>query len=222
VRATHVTLDELARASFMLEHSGAVLPVKLNLHGRHQVWNALAAAAAGLAVGLTLTDVARSLNEVTPASRWRMEVTRTTSGVTVINDAYNANPESMDAALRALVAIGSTGARTWAVVGEMREIGEGSARAHRHVGESIAALGIDCVIAVGEGARPVLEGVASTQSGSQAPLVLWATTPDEAFETLNGLVGRGDVVLVKASRAIGLERVAVALIEAQSGKDGEL
>lgn len=217
VRAESVRLDDLARASFGLRHGGEVIPVSLRLHGRHQVWNALAAASVGLAVGASLEQVAVSLAEAQPDSRWRMEVTRSPAGTVIINDAYNANPESMDAALTALATM-ADGRTSWAVVGEMREIGEASAREHRRVGERVAELGIDRLVVVGEGARPAVGGA----EGALGDRVAWVPDVEAAIALLGPAVGPDDVVLVKASRAIGLERVAVALCGPPAGKDGAL
>ncbi len=121
----------------------------MRLVGEHHVGNALAAAAVALELGGTPAGVAAALSAAAPASRWRMEVTERPDGVTVINDAYNANPESMRAALSALAALGGTGRRTWAVLGPMAELGGTAAAAHAEVAAVAAALGIDELVAVG-------------------------------------------------------------------------
>ena len=123
-----VDLDDLGRPSFALGHDGEWHDVSLSQPGGHQVVNATAAAAMALAVGVDLAHVARALTAATPASRWRMELHERADGLVVVNDAYNANPASMAAALDALVAIGGRrGARTVAVLGEMLELGAATA-----------------------------------------------------------------------------------------------
>src|SRR6185437_262208 len=122
LRAERVRLDPAGRPGFDLVGEGFHLPVQLKLHGAHQVGNALAAAGLALSCGLTPELVVDGLGRATPRSRWRMEVTEHPSGVSVINDAYNANPESMAAALRALLAL-AAGRPTVAVLGEMAELG---------------------------------------------------------------------------------------------------
>ena len=226
VRAQAVVLDALARASFVVVHAGQEAAVRLRVHGRHQVSNALAAAAVGVAVGLPLERVAEVLSSSEPASRWRMEVARSERGTIVVNDAYNANPESVAAALEALAAMAASipeGARTWVVLGEMREIGHTSAAEHRQVGLMVGHLGVSRLVVVGEGARPAYESALAELGAERAT---WVPNAEAAVALLAGVagvagVGPDDIVLVKASRSIGLERVAMALLEPASDKDGE-
>jgi UDP-N-acetylmuramoyl-tripeptide--D-alanyl-D-alanine ligase len=217
VRATGVRLDRLARASFVLEHAGAAAPVALAVHGEHHVANALAAAAVALELGIPLAEVAAALGASAQRSRWRMEVTETPEGVTVVNDAYNANPESMRAALKALVAM-AAGARSWAVLGEMRELGDGAMVEHDAIGRLAVRLDVDRLVVVGEGARALHMGAA--QEGSWGQESLWVPDVDAALELLRRELAPGDVVLVKASRSAGLERVAEALVAGPAGQDG--
>ncbi|TCK25038.1 UDP-N-acetylmuramoyl-tripeptide--D-alanyl-D-alanine ligase [Pseudonocardia endophytica] len=189
---------ESGRARFTLVTAQGDAPVALRLVGAHQVSNALAAAAVALELGATVGGVAETLSAATPASRWRMEVTDRADGVTVVNDAYNANPEAMRAALGALDSIASSDRRAWAVLGPMAEIGDGGADAHAE----IAALAQD------NGAR--LVAVGSPDYGGRAEHV--ADVP-AALELLGAELRPGDVVLVKASRSAGLERVAAGLLE---------
>jgi len=211
VRASDVTLDALARPRFTLHWQGSAVPVQLTLSGEHQVANALAATSFALAAGIDLADIVAVLETYVPASKWRMEVTERPDGVTVINDAYNANPESMRAALKALVAIGrEQGRRTWAVLGEMREIGDASVEEHDSIGRLAVRLDVSKLVAVGEGARPVHLGAA--HEGSWGEESTWVPDVDTAIALLQEQVRPGDVVLVKASRSIGLERVAEALL----------
>jgi UDP-N-acetylmuramoyl-tripeptide--D-alanyl-D-alanine ligase len=208
VRATGIRLDDEARPRFLLHLPDGSAEVALALHGTHHVDNALAAAAAAHALGLAPDEVAGALGTARPASRWRMEVTRRADGLVVVNDAYNANPESVRAALAALAAM-RRGRRTWAVLGEMRELGAGSAVEHEDVGRAAARLGIARVVAVGEAARPLLTGA---RAGGDDERGTWVPDVDAAIALLAREAAPGDVVLVKASRAIGLERVAAALL----------
>jgi UDP-N-acetylmuramoyl-tripeptide--D-alanyl-D-alanine ligase len=178
------------------------------------VANALAAAGAAYAVGIDAVTVAAALSEARALSRWRMEVTERPDGVTVINDAYNANPESMRAALDALVALAG-GGRTWAVLGEMRELGEASAAEHDALGRLAVRLGVDRVVALGEGAGPIRVGAAAERPQEEG--AAWVPDVDAALDLLRQEIRPGDVVLVKASRAVGLERLAEALLREVAG-----
>ncbi len=213
VRAEDIRLDPMARASFTLCTPQGRAAVRLGLHGEHQVSNALAAAAAAFAVGADVQQVARSLSAARPASRWRMEVTERPDGVTVINDAYNANPESVRAALKALAAMGRSGAqgprRTWAVLGSMLELGASSVAEHDAVGRLAVRLNISRLVAVGDEARPVHNGAA--HEGSWGEESAWVPDAAAALDLVGPQLAPGDVVLVKASRSIGLEQVAAAL-----------
>jgi UDP-N-acetylmuramoyl-tripeptide--D-alanyl-D-alanine ligase len=215
VRAEDVVVDDQARPTFVIAYAGARAVVSLRLHGRHHVSNALATAAVALSLGAGLTDVATALSEAGPASRWRMDVTETSAGVTVVNDAYNANPESVRAALEALVAMSPPSAlaqsrRSWAVLGEMRELGEASQAEHEAIGRLALELGIDRLVIVGEPARAVHTG-AVRAGGTQERAVL-VPDVDAAVTLLRSELTPGDVVLVKASRSVGLERIAAALV----------
>jgi UDP-N-acetylmuramoyl-tripeptide--D-alanyl-D-alanine ligase len=206
VRAERVRLDPAGRPSFDLVAEGARLPVRLQLRGAHQVGNALAAAGLAFGCGLSPELVAGALAQATPRSRWRMEVTDHPSGVSVINDAYNANPESMAAALHALAAL-ATGRRAVAVLGEMAELGPQAAPAHLEVGRLAAELGVRRLIAIGEPARPIIDGAAGTPCVTE-----WVPDTDAAIALLRGQLRSGDVLLVKGSRSAGLERVAAGVL----------
>jgi UDP-N-acetylmuramoyl-tripeptide--D-alanyl-D-alanine ligase len=215
IRAVDVRLDASARALFDLITPEGSAPVHLAVVGVHQVANALAAAAVGRAAGMDVRAIAEALSAAGPASKWRMAVTELPAGVTVINDAYNANPESMRAALDALARIGA-GRRRWAVLGEMAELGEASADAHRELGRRAQRSGAR-VLAVGAGAHAIAEGAdEEMQAGSGTASrygAMRARGVDEAADMLRRHIRPGDVVLVKASRAAGLERIAERLIE---------
>ena len=200
LRATGVTLDAQGLPSYTLE-PGAV-PVTLAVHGAHQVGNSLAAAAVALELGMAPAAVAAALGRARPLSRWRMEVTERPDGVLVVNDAYNANPESMAAALRALVTM-ARGRRSWAVLGAMGELGDTAAEEHARLGRLAVELGVDRLVVVGPDAEEV-----HTASGGASVHV---PDVDAAVELLRAELRPEDVVLVKASRAAGLERVALAL-----------
>jgi UDP-N-acetylmuramoyl-tripeptide--D-alanyl-D-alanine ligase len=208
VRATEVRLLD-GRPVFELATPAGSAEVRLPLHGAHHVGNALAAAAVGHDLGMSAGQIAAALGAAVPRSRWRMEVTTRADGVTVVNDAYNANPDSMRAALAATVAIAGE-RRRWAVLGEMRELGESSAAEHAALGRLVADMDISRLIVVGEGARPTLAGALGARSWTHEPE--FAVDVDAAVGLLRAQLVPADVVLVKASRAIGLERVAAELL----------
>ncbi|MGY1804672.1 UDP-N-acetylmuramoyl-tripeptide--D-alanyl-D-alanine ligase [Blastococcus sp. SYSU D00922] len=211
VRATGIALDDAARPRFTLVTAGEEHPVALQVVGQHQVANALSAAGAAIAAGMAPADVAAALSAATARSRWRMEVDRRADGVTVVNDAYNANPESMRAALAALVGMPAT--RRIAVLGAMGELGPGAPAEHERLGRDAAAAGVDLVVAVGADAVGIAEGAAAggRRAGEESVHV-----PDRAAarELLSEVLRPGDVVLVKASRAYGLELLAADLLTA--------
>jgi UDP-N-acetylmuramoyl-tripeptide--D-alanyl-D-alanine ligase len=140
-----------------------------------------------------------------------MEVTERADGVTVVNDAYNANPESVRAALKSLVSM-ARGRRTWAVLGEMLELGDVSAAEHDAIGRLVVRLNIAKLIAVGEGARPVYQG--ASLEGSWAGEATWAPDQAAAREILDEELTAGDVVLVKSSRDAGLRHLGDQLADA--------
>jgi UDP-N-acetylmuramoyl-tripeptide--D-alanyl-D-alanine ligase len=223
VRAVDVTLDELARPAFRLIAAGGEVGVALSLHGAHQVSNALAAAAVALEVGFALELVSAALGRVRPISRWRMQVSNRADGLTVINDAYNANPESMRAALAALAAIGhggqggkggegAHGRRTRAVLGVMAELGPQSAAAHQEVGAAVALLGVQRLVVVGQAAKGIADGALAAGLDPAAVTVVGDVA--EAVAALVADLKPDDVVLVKASRSADLQRVAEALLAA--------
>jgi len=181
--------------------------------------NATAAAATALALGVPLADCARALTAAR-ASRWRMEVHERADGVTVINDAYNANPDSMRAALKALAAVGrgrGPDTRTVAVLGEMRELGESSRDEHDALGRLAVRLDIHQLLVVGEPARPMHLG--ACLEGSWGEESVFVEDNAHALAWLREHVAPGDVVLLKASRAAALETVAEALLADDPGQD---
>jgi UDP-N-acetylmuramoyl-tripeptide--D-alanyl-D-alanine ligase len=206
VRAGSIVLDDAGRPTFTVHASGGAVSVQLGLHGRHHVANALAVVAVALEVGMPLADIAAALATARPASRWRMEVSERADGVTVVNDAYNANPDSMAAALHALRAMGRpqgrAARRTWAVLGQMLELGEAAVAEHAGVGALAAQLGVDRLLAVGPGAAAIADGA---EAAGMPPAHL-ARVPDAdaAYELLVRDTHPGDVVLFKSSRDAGL------------------
>jgi UDP-N-acetylmuramoyl-tripeptide--D-alanyl-D-alanine ligase len=211
VRATRGAVDEQGRAIFDLQVGEETHPVHLQVVGEHQVANALSAAGAALAAGMSPADVAAALSAATARSRWRMEVDRRADGVTVVNDAYNANPESMRAALAALTGLPAD--RRIAVLGAMGELGADAPAEHERLGRDAAAAGIDLIVAVGPDAVGIAEGAAAAgrRTGEESVHV-----PDRAAarQLLSEVLRPGDVVLLKASRAYGLELLAADLLTA--------
>ena len=218
VRAEDVRLDG-GRARFVLhDPDGGTAQVALRLVGAHQVGNALAAGTVGLVAGLPVDVVADALSTAEPASRWRMELTTRADGTTVLNDAYNANPDSARAALEALVAV-ADGRRTWAVLGEMLELGESADDEHETLGRLAAAMGVDRLVVVGPGARPAHAGASLTPAWTGESVAVQDV--DAAVALLLAQLRPGDVVLVKASRGAGLERVATALLATPGAAEHE-
>lgn len=216
VHASDIRLDDLARPSFILHIDSESAPVRMSLIGEHQVANALAAAAIAHACGMQTASIAQALTAAVVRSRWRMEHHELANGVTLINDAYNANPESMRSALRTLAAMGR-GRRTWAVLGEMRELGAAAVEEHDALGRLVVRLDISKLVAVGELGKIIQMGAA--QEGSWGDEAVHVQDVDEAVKYVTDRWQPGDIVLVKASRSIGLERVAQALLDAGSRKD---
>ncbi len=208
VRATDVAVDEAGRPGFTLRTEEGQAPVRLRLHGEHNVSNALAAAALAGQLGMDLRAVADGLSAATARSRWRMEVTRRPDGVTIINDAYNANPEALSAALSTVAAMAG-GGRAFAVLGHMTELGEQEEEAHERAGRQAARAGLAGLIVVGDEATPMLAGAKSDPSW-RGELLQVPDVP-AAVAAVGALARPGDVVLVKASRAANLQRVALAL-----------
>jgi UDP-N-acetylmuramoyl-tripeptide--D-alanyl-D-alanine ligase len=214
VRADDVHVDDEGRPSFTLDTRHGTAAVGLQVRGEHQVSNALAVAAGILGAGVT-TDVARLadlLGRARPVSRWRMEVTDRRDGVTVVNDAYNANPDSMRAALRTLAVMGRKGSRrTWAVLGYMAELGDGGDAAHVDLGRFVADLDVSRLLVIGSAAAGIHAGAVQRRAGQEWAVVVGDA--DEAARVLAHELAPGDVVLVKASRSVGLERLAARLLD---------
>lgn len=214
-RATQVTIDGMGRPEFQLLGTGFEARVRLPGAGRHQVANALAAAACAHAMGVPAERIARGL-ETASLSRWRMEVNEIGTGYLVINDAYNSNPHSMAAALETLAAIGS-GHRTVAVLGCMAELGKFSRQYHDEAGRKVAALDIDLLLTVGRRARVL--AAAALEAGMPRGSVFRCDDIQEVESVLGDILEPGDVILIKASRVAGLESLAESLDEFGLGRE---
>lgn len=215
IRAVDVRLDDRARASFTLVTPSGTVPVALAVHGEHQVGNALTAVAVALECGADPAAAAAALGAAAAVSARRMDVHTRTDGVTVINDSYNANPDSVRAALKALVTMSrsvSPPRRTWAVLGEMGELGDDSVVEHDRIGRLAVRLDVDRLVVVGQGrpSRGMHQGAVMEGSfGGESVLV-----PDAAAaaQLLDAELGPGDLVLVKASQSVALWTVAEHLL----------
>jgi UDP-N-acetylmuramoyl-tripeptide--D-alanyl-D-alanine ligase len=220
VWAGPVTLDELARPQFTLHSADSAIDVRLAVHGDHQVSNALCAAAVALECGASAEQVAQALAGAGPVSQHRMRVNTRADGVTVIDDAYNANPESMQAGLQALAwmarGVGGKRRRSWAVLGEMAELGEDAISEHDRIGRLAVRLDVSRLVVVGMGRSmsamhhgAVMEGSWALEGDRAAVLV---DDADAALALLRAELQPGDVVLVKASNAAGLGALADSLV----------
>ena len=206
VRALEVALDDDGRASFTLEAGGERERIELAVAGEHMVPNALAAAASGLEFGLTAAECAAALKGARIAA-WRMETFTTPDGVVVVNDAYNANPESMSAALKTSRWMARRG-RLVAVFGYMVELGSIAFEEHERLGELVVRIGVDRLITVGEQARAIAR--AAIREGQLPQDVVSYDEPAEAANDARAWARSGDVILLKGSRVVGLERAAEA------------
>jgi UDP-N-acetylmuramoyl-tripeptide--D-alanyl-D-alanine ligase len=214
VWADGVVLDELARPGFTLHAGHTAVPVTLAVHGEHQVTNALCAAAVALECGATGGQVAAALADAGPVSAHRMAVTTRADGVTVINDAYNANPDSMRAGLQALSWIASPpegSRRSWAVLGEMAELGDDAISEHDRVGRLAVRLDVSRLVVVGTGRTMRAMHHGAVMEGSWGGEAIMVDDADSALALLRAELAPGDVVLVKASNAAGLATMAEAL-----------
>ncbi|MFF8843678.1 UDP-N-acetylmuramoyl-tripeptide--D-alanyl-D-alanine ligase [Streptomyces sp. NPDC015127] len=224
VRAENVRLTEHGQPSFTLHTPTGCSDVTMRLYGEHHVSNALAAAAVAHELGMPVDEIALALSEAGTLSRWRMEVTERPDGVTVVNDAYNANPESMRAALRALAAMGEAarakGGRTWAVLGQMAELGDEALAEHDAVGRLAVRLNVGKLVAVGGREASWLQ-LGAYNEGSWGEESVHVSDAQAAVDLLRKELRPGDVVLVKASRSVGLERIAQALLEGFDSFEGE-
>jgi len=201
VRGTDIEATASGTA-FTLEVDGATRRVQLRILGEHHVMNALAAIAAARVLGVPVERAATALEGLARAARWRMEVQPRDDGVIVINDAYNASPDSMAAALKTLAQITRGGQRSVAVLGEMAELGEYANEEHDRIGRLAVRLNVQKLIVVGHNARHI-HNAAGLEGSWDGESVLVATA-DEAYDLLSDQLREGDVVLVKSSGSAGL------------------
>jgi UDP-N-acetylmuramoyl-tripeptide--D-alanyl-D-alanine ligase len=190
---------------------GQVSSVSLQILGEHHVLNALAAAAAAHTLGVSKSEIVAALEQMPLAERWRMETFHRGDGVIVINDAYNASPDSMKAALQTLAQIGRDKYRTIAILGEMAELGDFSRQEHDAIGRVAVRLNIDQLVVVGEGAKLIHMG--AEQEGSWGGESKFFSEIDQALAYLRGMLRAGDLVLVKSSNSANLRKLGDDLVE---------
>ncbi len=210
VRADEIKINRAGQASFILADGQDSAPVDLKLVGEHHISNALAAATACIEAGLDLGTVAERLSSATNLSPHRMQVTDRADGVTVIDDAYNANPDSMRAALKALAVVAGRDRRSIAVLGQMLELGPDSRERHDDVGRLAVRLNVRLVIVVGAGAWPIFDG--AQMEGSWGDEVVQVEDLTSAKAILDETLTAGDVVLIKASNGTGLWKLGDMLV----------
>lgn len=210
VRVSAVEVDGHLRPRFLLETPWGSARPRLEVRGMHQAINGGLAVAAAVVAGAGF-DAAVAGIERARSSAWRLEVDVTRAGVIVLNDAYNANPDSMSAALDALADVDVSGTR-WAVLGEMAELGDRTGAEHASIGRLAGERAIDVVVAVGVATTPLAS--AARDAGCDVREV---DAVDGAIDVVLREVAAGDAVLVKASRVVGLERVAEALHSTAEG-----
>lgn len=186
----------------LLRTAGSTAEVRLRVLGKHNVYNAVAAAAAAFAIGMPLDAVQQGLNDFTPVSM-RSEI-KQLQGRIVLADYYNANPASMEAALVTLMSL-APGARAIAVLGDMLELGKRAEEAHRAIGATAAKLGVSGLIAIGSLAKQIAAG--AIEAGLPKDRVLQPKTHEEAAALLRTLSRPGDAVLVKGSRGMKMEKI---------------
>lgn len=211
VRATDVEATATG-TRFVLHADGDSAPVHFGVLGEHHVANALASAAVGLELGLPLSAMVETLGEATLAAPGRMQVLGGRDGITIINDAYNASPDSMSAALKTLAQIGRSGARTVAVLGAMSELGDRTGEEHDRIGLQIVRLGISELIVIGDAARRL--HITAINEGSWDGESVFFADQESAYAYLTSTLRSGDTVLVKSSNAAGLQALGDRLGEA--------
>src|ERR1700754_574241 len=215
VWAGPVTLDALARPRFTLHAAESQIDIALAVHGDHQVSNSLCPAAVALECGASMEQVADALAAAGPVSKHRMQVATRGDGVTVINYAYNANPDSMQAGLKALAVIAREGGekrRSWAILGEMAELGDDAISEHDRIGRLAVRLDVSRLVVVGSGRSMSAMHHGAVMEGSWGSESTMVPDADAALALLRAELQAGDVVLVKASNAAGLGVLADALV----------
>ena len=209
--ASDISLSKTGTSFVLNWPDGEKTPIQLSILGEHHIMNALAAATVSTLLGASKTQVVEALEAMELAERWRMQRFVRPDGVTVINDSYNASPDSMKAALQTLAQLGRMGSRTVAVLGEMAELGEYSRHEHDSIGRLVVRLNIDQLVVVGEGAKLIHMG--ATQEGSWDGESQFFPSIAEALEYLRGILTDGDTVLVKSSKSANLRFLGDNLME---------
>ena len=206
----------LAGTSFDLHWPDAsVARVTLKILGEHHVMNALASIAVADHLGVPRKQIIEALEQLALAERWRMQLTEGSDGISYINDAYNASPDSTKAALQTLAQLGrQTGRRTVAIIGEMAELGEFSRQEHDTIGRLCVRLNLGLTVAIGEGARLVYMG--ASLEGSYDGEAQFLESLDGAFEVVRGMLRSGDIVLIKSSKSANLRHLGDQLSEARA------
>ncbi len=205
ISASEIESSDFSNITFNMNVQGSEFPVRLKGIGLHNVMNSLCAAGVALSLGCDTAQIREGLERFTP-TQMRLQVVDTPFGFKVINDAYNANPDSMRRAIDELVRLKGRG-RAIAVLGDMLELGEGSEYEHREIGKYLSTCGVDDVIAYGSYAANILEGAGSLMAASHV------MTHQEAAELLIEKALPDDLVLIKGSRGSKMEQVIKALLE---------
>ena len=202
VRATDLRSSADGTA-FDLHIDGVRRSVRFPVLGEHHVWNAMAAATVAHELGLGIDDIVDVLEQTTRPAKWRMEVIRCRDGITIINDAYNASPDSMRAALKTLAQVGKPDGRTIAVLGEMSELGEFSGEAHDRIGTLAVRLRLSETVVIGEAVRRMYVTAVNEGAWSDSDATFFADQ-DAALAYLSETIRPNDTILVKSSNAAGL------------------
>ena len=193
---------------------GEIARLTLHILGEHQLMNATATIAVAEQLGLPRIQVRQALENMPLAERWRMQLTNRVDGISIINDAYNASPDSMKAALQTLAHLGKSGRRTIAVLGEMAELGEYSKESHDQIGRLVVRYNIDRLVVVGQGAKLIHMG--AMFEGSWDGESIYFDSSSEALDYIRGMLISGDIVLVKSSKSANLRHLGDDLLEVQS------
>jgi UDP-N-acetylmuramoyl-tripeptide--D-alanyl-D-alanine ligase len=210
-RFENVDLSILGTSADLFLPSGESCRLSLRILGEHQLMNATAALAVTDQLGLSITSALQSLDQLALAERWRMQLTNRIDGVSVINDAYNASPESMKAALQTLAHLGKSGRRTIAVLGEMAELGEYARDSHDQIGRLVVRYNIDQLVVVGSAAKLIHMG--AMQEGSWDGESIFFESGSDALDYIREMLEPGDIVLVKSSKSANLRHLGDDLLE---------
>ena len=215
VRASEIHFENFGNTHFVLTTPDGNSAVAFPLNGRHNISNALAAAAVGHSFGMTTDEIASSLTTVTSPPQ-RGEILKFAKGFTVINDSYNSNPAALISMVQTLVDGATNAKRKIVVAGEMLELGDNAHAIHRQTGETIAAMGIEILIGVRGLAEDLVRGAEQVRTGSSSDRrfsTRFAQDSDAAAELLVSEIREGDVVLVKGSRGVRTEKIIEKLLK---------